>query len=546
MRRHLLAALLVLPGSAGAQVARVTLETPLTPVTGAPNAILPATVSMPALPSAFTLNAPLSASALVTPVPVSAAAAVTPLATKTFKPAAFSAMAGIKRFVPTSAAPAIRPDATRTVIESLRLHGAESSQVAAFKGEAGSVAAERNFLSAAGLDEGGGTTGGEPLAQNDDGARRADLRDRLLKRVTLADNGKPEEREALIRVLEHMLVSPTAQSFAESFIADNLSAVIGFQDMPGSLLYDQDGIKRFSGTRGLTGWNREKGLAEVYLNRNYLQADASLFNEDLPAILAHELLGHGRWYGRMGPLNLAEGYATHEIHEQQARGLGWIVDYELDRKFADGGAWQYLQDPGNYLSTIRMQIPVYATMLSSAEMGDPLKAYQSRLALAAESVSRAERNLTNHRSWYSVIDYFIAKRGVKAERFATLRAEMAQMDEVYKQRIEVAQSVTATLQNAIKFLQSADGAQYEAYLKQVAAHPYMDLMIQESDQLGAALQQIVKDFPPIVAESAANASPDAPKSDPSAHISWAEFMKMYEQDRVDDRKRPRFLRHWTD
>lgn len=516
---------MLLPAAAlGAAAQRVSLEIPLSPrpTLSAPAlAVSPLARTFPLALSPWTpaLAAPASAVPF-NAVPIAAAAVPAKALPAALAPAALAA-----------AKPAVhaRP---ASVIASLREHGALAGGLAGLKGEAGAGALEKNFLSAASLGDGPSV----PSAGGDEKMAPAGARPllaRMLERVRLDDRGRPDEKKALEDSFRRLLATPTGRRYAEEFLAEGLTAHVHFEDFADSQLYLVDGRKRFYAAQAYTDWKQE-GYAEIRLNRHYVDGDPDFMRESLPSIIGHELLGHGLWYGRAAKENLYLAFHYHELNETIARLVGWAVDHELDGRFEEAGAWNYLSDPAHYLSNLKMRLPYYAVTFGHAEMADPIGTLRSRLAAAKNEVERARRNLASQKTWLPVLDHFSRDHGIPPGRFELLRKEMTDLEAHYANEVANAESIVTEVSGLMERIAAEPDHASEQYLSRSSSHPFFERLAADASRLGSALTKMANAAPP--------APPRAGPQRPADQISWDELARMYKEDVAADEKRP--VKHW--
>ncbi len=531
MRRRLLAAILLALSALDAGAQRVMLEVPLSP---RPSLSAPAATISP-LAQSFPLAlspwaAGLTAAAVqiphnAVPIPSPSLAPVKTVASLPALPVALApkALAAAKPLVHSHA----------KVIDSLREHGAESGKLAELDGEAGAGALERNFMSAASI-------GDEPVVPPPgDGPKFLPAGDsrplltRMLERVRLDDRGRPDEKKALEDSFKRLLETPTGRRYAEEFLAEGLTAVVRFDDFPDSQLYLVDGRKRFYAAQAYTDW-RQEGYAEIRLNRHYVDGDADFMRESLPSIIGHELLGHGLWYGRAAKENLYLAFHYHELNETLARLVGWAIDHELDGRFEEAGAWNYLSDPAHYLSNLKMRLPYYAVTFGREEMADPLATLRARKAAAELEVERAHRNLASQKTWLPVLDHFSRDHGIPARRFELLRKEMSDLEAHYQNEVVNAESIVREVSGLMERIAAEPDHASEIYLKEASAHPFFGRLSADTARLGKALEKMANAAPP------APPRPAPPR--PADQITWEELAKMYQDDVAADANRA--VKHW--
>lgn len=527
MKGRLLAALLLAAAALDAAAQRISLEVPLSPRPGLSSigaAISPLANSFPLNLSPWSPG--LTAAAIqppinAVPVPAARIAAPVPVRPPALAPAALSAAK------PVAHGPAAK------VIDSLREHGAQAGKLSELKGEAGAAALQRNFMSAASL-------GDEPLVPPaDDGSGfgpsmdARPLETRMLERVRLDDRGRADEKKALEDSFKRLLETPTGRRYAEEFLAEGLTAVVRFDDFPDSQLFLVDGRKKFYAAQAYTDW-RQEGYAEIRLNRHYVDGDPDFMRESLPSIIGHELLGHGLWYGRAAKENLYLAFHYHELNETLARLVGWAIDHELDGRFEEAGAWNYLSDPAHYLSNLKMRLPYYAVTFGQAEMANPLETLRARLTSAEAEVVRARNNLASQKTWLPVLDHFSRDHGIPASRFELLRKELSDLEAHYQNEVVNAESIVREVSGLMERIAAEPDHASELYLKEASAHPFFERLSADTARLGKAL------------ETMANAAPPAPPrpaaSRPADQITWEALAKMYQEDVAADANRP--VKHW--
>lgn len=516
MRRGLLRGLLLTAVALNAAAQRVTLEVPLSPSfegRAAPalydNLVIasPATLSL----SAPLLAAPLSQAA---PAPLPAHAAL-PASALVAKPQAAAAL------------PANGAQNPARVIDSLREHGDKAAKLSELKGEAGAAALESNFMSAASLGDGAPATPSEkgdatPVPVTPE---TRDLLARLKERVHIDDRGKADEKAALETAFTRLLQTPTGKRYAEEFIADGTLAHVHFADIPPSmqaLAYAQ---------------TRPDGGVEIFLSRHYfLDAPARDLRQNLAGTIGHELLGHGLWLGRSIRDDILLAYVHHESDENHATLLGWNIEHELDGRFQNGGAWNYLADPAHSLKMQKILLPGYAKTFSQEQMNDPVGTLRERLSLAEKQVELARANLTAQKTWLPVLEYFSSGHGIPSERFATLRQELADMVREHEHGVAVAEAVRDEITAMIGRLEAEPHGESARYLQEAARRPLFARLNADVARLSASLRERVESSPMIPAHQ--------PPPRPAGQISWDELAKMYHDDVAADASRPAGQKHW--
>ncbi|MBI5246619.1 MAG: hypothetical protein HY923_05515 [Elusimicrobia bacterium] len=532
MKRSLLAALLIAAGAVAAPAQRISLLAPLSPVPGSGVAGA-APLSQLEYPIALSLYTPgLSAASIQPPF------GAVPLET----PRPLFLRASVPSLVPAALTPrqieSVKPGmhSTAKVIDALRAHGIESAGISKLAGENGKNALEFNFMSAASLGDetpvppsGSGDASNLPPQDNN-----RPLLDRLLERVTLDDRGREDEKQALMDAFKHLLATPTGARYAEEFLAEGLTANVHFDDFPDSQLYLVNNRKKFYAAQAYTDWKPDENRPVVRLNRHYIDGDPDYLRESLPAVLGHELLGHGLLYGRAAKEDLYLATFYHDLNETSARLIGWAIDHELDGKFEDAGAWNFSQDPANYLTRLKLKLPYYAVTFNAGEMADPIGTLRARLGVAREGIARAQRNVDSQKTWLPVLDHFIEDHGIPASRFELLRKELADLEAHYAAEVANAEAIVKEVSAFIGRLEAEPGRGSENYLKKASANPFFKRLVEENERLTALVRGMA---------SGGFVPPRPPAPRPADQISWDEFEKMYRDDMAADAHRSK--KHWS-
>lgn len=528
MRRAWIAFLLSTAGAAQAALPRVALEVPLAPV-GAPSFIAApgaaAASGMTVLPTALSA-APASLSAA--PLPLAAApsaAAPAPAAALPLHAApALSALPIPEAFAARPAA----ADGKVRAADALRAHAGEIERLAAdlnsASAEDAAAAMSRSFSAAAAL---GPENPGAPSAAPGSPEARADLLNRLLQRVRIDDGGVPERGAALKKAFERMLLSPSARTFAERFIADGAPAVVRFEEVPGSRVYVVDGRRIFHAPRAFTEWR--DGEVEVRMNLDYLGTDQAFQDQDLPPTLAHELLGHGLWYARAARENAYQAYHHHELNETNARLVGWLTDFELDGRLEESGAWSYIADPAGFLAYLKLRLPYYALTFSNDELMRPVAALKARLAAAKARRPAIERERANTASWVPLIKHFVKEHGIPESRFRALRQHLDDSDKSYAADLETLDALIAEVDATLGRMHAEPDQASERYLQWAATHPIFVDLARETAENTARLQEMVRLHPPLPDLEAARQAAEHWKG----QITFDELVRMIEKDQRD-------------
>lgn len=100
----------------------------------------------------------------------------------------------------------------------------------------------------------------------------------------------------------------------------------------------------------------------------------------LPAVLAHEILGHALWEGKARAQGIFGAVHFHLCNELNARLLGWIATLELDISSGSYAMlFDYCVDPEGFGEDLLFLSPHYVLLMTSAEMRSARRAMQDRL-----------------------------------------------------------------------------------------------------------------------------------------------------------------------
>lgn len=549
MKARLTSLLLLLAVAASGNVPRVQVRVPS--VSGAPAGLAAPALLLPQYTqlSAPALNAPAPQLSPSFAAP-SAALLASPLAQPAAPRAALAAAAPAPSLAPAAfgraltAPPMSAPQhgARAAIISTLREHGALAGAVAE---NGGASAAEANFRSAAGLGEAvahesavsvpadaprwGGLGRLNPFAGKNGPVhdhkkwkpvKNDPLYDALTQRLTLDSRGSQREAEGLERMVRRMLESPTARKYAQQFIDEGITGVVKFDEVEGSKVYEFERRKIFYAPRAFTDW--KDGKAIVRMNRDYLDSDEEYFFEDAPPTLAHELLGHGLWYGRMAKHNLQEGFHVHENNETNAKLVGWLASWELNRRHHDTYAYEYLQDPAAYLRNLKLRQPYYSVTYGDADLRDPLAALRGRLEQLPQLRASYSQGLANTSSWPPIVDHFVLHHGIDESRFAKLREDLAGREAALQNELATLDHIEQSVRATIEYYEGEAGRPGLEYLKSMGAFPQFAALQADVDAMTSELRE------KMTAEQA-RPSP-APLPWPEGQITWEQFQEMFHRD----------------
>ena len=292
---------------------------------------------------------------------------------------------------------------------------------------------------------------------------RSALHDRCRERVTFGASVDPGQAGVLARVIDRMLESPTARDLSQQFFDEGGAAVVNIVDQA---------TESADLTRPDAQCEWRDGTAYISLRGTDLCQEQDRIGEALPAILAHEVVGHGLWQARAEREGVGQAMRHHKLEEIHARLVGWLVDIELDDHISsDAMARHYLDDPDRWWAQLKLCASYYAFKFSSSEMCEAPATLVTCTAAARNRRDELVRSLSNSRSWPAVVDHFVDFHGLPEQRVSRIRQQLAEDERNGLRQVARVDAVIAELDLCVeRFRAEADGAS-ERYLRQAADHP---------------------------------------------------------------------------
>jgi hypothetical protein len=314
------------------------------------------------------------------------------------------------------------------------------------------------------------------------------LADRSHELLTIDAELAPAQAAVLRHAIGRMLQAPTAQELAQQFFDEGGSAHLVIVD---------EATMKADPTLHDAAADWIGGSAQIRLREAYLLGGQESIDQKLPAILAHEILGHSLWYARAEREDVIEGMHYHKFNELHARLVGWLVDLELDGHFAAGaeGIRSFLDDPHSLWDRLQVLTPYYAMIFSSAEMRDPVAALAERAKAARNRRIELERELFNQQTWLPVIDHFVELHGVDASRTRKLQDEFANSKAEMERVIARVDAVIAKVDQCLDRFHCEADHTTERYLAQVAEHPLIARLGRATEELAGRLRQKIIECP---------------------------------------------------
>lgn len=244
----------------------------------------------------------------------------------------------------------------------------------------------------------------------------------LRSKLDLDSHGDPIQAEGLDMAVRLLLASPTARRLAAEFVALDRKVKVSFEPLDGSGVYGEGAHKYVAGIGGLTS---HLDGDRVEINAGYLSTDLRNQFQEVPGILAHELLGHvlnglrAERAGASWPMGVWRG------DEDLAATTGWLVQAEIEGKLPpDPYLWSYLSDPEGYHRSLQLVTKYYAETFTPDEAARAERVYAERLARVRRRVETLNSRLDPAEDWGKVLDHFQSVHGVSAARLASLRVDL--------------------------------------------------------------------------------------------------------------------------
>jgi hypothetical protein len=349
-------------------------------------------------------------------------------------------------------------------------------------------------------------------------ADKARLLAELKKRVNINARGTPAEGAALNAILARMMDSPTARALAEKFIQEDAKAVISFEEIPGTTVFEINGKKDFWTSGGHA--HTSKVPPEVHLNKAYMQAKT----ENAPETMAHELFGHTLESKRAERFGVTDAVNYHQNDEANAGLIGWTVGAELGNKITNGWAWIYAANPADYHKRLKSNLAYYAGTLSTEEMRDPRAAYAKRLAETEKLLLRIPIRKEQNEKWLKIIGHLTEKHNMPADSFATLKENIAASLKMIPENEADLREIQAYLQRLIARCDGANGAAWTGNLQTQAQSPYFA----EQEAIMAERKKVLEGFMLGKTEES-----EKPPSRPG-QVTWDQLSDMWKADQTSD------------
>jgi hypothetical protein len=291
----------------------------------------------------------------------------------------------------------------------------------------------------------------------------------------------PAQAELLHGVIGRMFDAPTAQRLAQQFFDEGGAVVVELIGASGAELTEAE---------ARCVW--DNGAARLSLQEAYIRQGRDVLEQTLPAVMAHELLGHGLWQARADREDASVVLRHHHLSEVYARLVGWLVDIELDGHISsDSTARDFLKDPDVYWDQLKLRTVYYALTFSTAELQNPISTLVVRAAAARSRRDELARMLSNIRSWPAVIDHFVANHGIDELRMREVRDDLAQDDRGLQRDVANVEAVIAELDLCIERFRAETDGQSERYLQQAAQHSLLTRLAGEVAILESRLRNSI-------------------------------------------------------
>lgn len=315
------------------------------------------------------------------------------------------------------------------------------------------------------LFDGAGSYKALSTARSPSGMAPEVLKEELRARIAFNDHGSEKERYGYERLLTRLMESPTARREAEAFVRDDRRITFSFEDMPGSTVATVNGRKEVWGYRGSTYTNRVP--PGVRVNSLFLDYQMDMGVETF----AHETFGHAVSAGSLSGIDRSvNSYAVTE--EENARIIGWLVGEELGAP-TEQEVWNYAANPDKVLRNLAMADPVYAMMLTTREMADPLPVYRERLARAEELLLAIPEKEKKVMAWTVIVNHFVNEHKMDESSFRNIRDMLENSRKSLPDDKYTLQRIKGALTRRIDYLSSEEGKAALAILKKNASAGFL-------------------------------------------------------------------------
>ncbi len=363
------------------------------------------------------------------------------------------------------------------------------------------------------LFDGAAESRAKAVAPSPAGADRERLEAEFRKQIVIDDHGDPAERKALDSMISRLLESASARELAAKFIKEDAKIELSFEDIPGSVVATVEGRKTIWGTRGFT--ETTKNPPRVVLNKFFMQ-----YERDFGVgTLAHETLGHAFEAQRAGG-DLGGIYLFNTDEEESARLVGWLVRTELEVK-PEAEIWNYLQSPEENRESLKMGSVYYALTLTSAEMKDPVPAYEKRISDADKALAQLNGRTENYEGWNRIVDHLVNKHKMDAASFQSRRDDIANALKAIPAGKERLSDIKAALRGRLAYFSTGEGKLYLDRLAKEADNDYFR-------QKDAVILERRERLSGLLLGTAPDTSPPPPLA---GQITWQQLSELAKKDK---------------
>lgn len=276
-------------------------------------------------------------------------------------------------------------------------------------------------------------------------------------RLVAAD---PSQQADMDRVAAAMMRSPLARELAAELVVQDRAFTVLFDERLGGRVVGDD----IDGTHG--SFSPEKGflvrLAAPLRDQSRESAAAGT--------LAHELLGHGLRYLRLGP-DARRKSDKHAGDETLARLIGATVRMELG-DFAEAPAVRALAADLAAAEEGRSRaVRSYLFDLSAEQMRDATGAYRRRLTALRGELADARGTLPSLGLYEAAVEHFVSAHSEPASAFAEERAELDAAREATEREAARLERAVYLLEGVVGLAESGGLDPSPAELARRASHP---------------------------------------------------------------------------
>ena len=315
----------------------------------------------------------------------------------------------------------------------------------------------------------------------------------LLERIEF--HGTRPERAFMAQMVERMLASPTARRYAQRLARTDAKIDVSLADWDGSRIAVEDGREVIVGRNGYSV--PTSGGASISINRLFMKVDHAWAATKVPAILAHEMLGHGLHRYKAREAGVDGFYHDYWGNERAAKLIGWTVNLELERSDEDTRPREYVRHPVTYTRKLRSLELGYALAYSRAEANHLVRAMSNRLADLSWAQRRNEKTAREYENWKRTIDALTAKGARPNAVFASLSREIDDWLDHWDFRREQLRGIKSVIRKYRRWLGTSAGRSWQWALRRAMRNPFFEASERELSSLERRLRVVASRQKPV-------------------------------------------------